>query len=336
MSSNGDRCLDCPRPAGQYRPRRDHASTFRSGGGRAGPTTGSHRAPEEGPPCTSESSSRRSVTESRQAGGVPGHLRAGRPGRGLGHPLRLARRDPLHPDPLGDLRIAAGRERDRRRARAASGSEPRSRSSRSIIRCASPRRSRPSIRSAKAASSSGSGGAASCARYDVYGVPYAESQARFRETLDILRQAWTGEPFTYDGTFHKIQNATVTPRPYQAPHPPLRMAATSEETFPIAGRLGLPIFVGLRTTEISDLQAQLVPYREAWRDAGHPGTPSVYLRIPVYASPDRAGREGGAAGERGGLLRSSDGAGSLCGRTRRRRSRRSPTVPGGADGGALV
>ncbi len=125
--------------------------------------------------------------------------------------------------------------------------------------------------------------------YDVYGVPYAESQARFRETLDILRQAWTGEPFSYDGTFHKIRNATVTPRPYQAPHPPLRMAATSEETFPIAGRLGLPIFVGLRTTEISDLQAQLVPYREAWRDAGHAGTPSVYLRIPVYASPTEQG-----------------------------------------------
>ena len=125
--------------------------------------------------------------------------------------------------------------------------------------------------------------------YDTYGVPYGESQARFREALEILRRAWTGEPFSYDGAFHKIQNATVTPRPYQVPHPPLRMAATSEETFPIAGRMGLPIFVGLRTTEISDLQAQLAPYREAWRDAGHPGDPSVYLRIPVYASTTEQG-----------------------------------------------
>jgi len=67
------------------------------------------------------------------------------------------------------------------------------------------------------------------------------------------------------------------------------MAATSDETFPAAGRLGLPIFVGLRSTEISDLQAQLGPYREAWRAAGHPGEPSVYLRIPVYASPTARG-----------------------------------------------
>jgi len=120
--------------------------------------------------------------------------------------------------------------------------------------------------------------------YDTYGVRYDESQARFREALDIVRRAWTGEPFSYEGEFYRIRDATVAPRPYQVPHPPIRMAATSDETFPAAGRLGLPIFVGLRSTEISDLQAQLGPYREAWRAAGHPGEPSVYLRIPVYAS----------------------------------------------------
>ena len=125
--------------------------------------------------------------------------------------------------------------------------------------------------------------------YDTYGVAYAESQARFREALDIVREAWKGEPFSYAGEFYRVENATVAPRPVQVPHPPIRMAATSDETFPAAGRLGLPIFIGLRSTEITDLQAQLVPYRRAWRDAGHPGDPSVYLRIPVYASPTAAG-----------------------------------------------
>ena len=113
--------------------------------------------------------------------------------------------------------------------------------------------------------------------YDVYGVPYGESQG------------WKGEPFSYDGEFYRVHNATVVPRPYQVPHPPIRMATTSDETFPLAGRLGLPIFVGLRATEIADLQAQLAPYRQAWREAGHPGEPSVYLRIPVYASTTERG-----------------------------------------------
>jgi alkanesulfonate monooxygenase SsuD/methylene tetrahydromethanopterin reductase-like flavin-dependent oxidoreductase (luciferase family) len=125
--------------------------------------------------------------------------------------------------------------------------------------------------------------------YDIYGIAYAESQARFREALEIIRTGWKGEPFSYEGEFYRIQNAIVTPRPFQDPHPPIRMATTSDETFPAAGRLGLPIFVGLRTTEIADLQEQLAPYREAWYQAGHPGTPSVYLRIPVYASPTERG-----------------------------------------------
>jgi alkanesulfonate monooxygenase SsuD/methylene tetrahydromethanopterin reductase-like flavin-dependent oxidoreductase (luciferase family) len=125
--------------------------------------------------------------------------------------------------------------------------------------------------------------------YDVYGVPYAESQARFREALDIIRESWKGEPFSYEGQFYRVQNATVVPRPYQMPHPPIRMATTSDETFPAAGRLGLPIFIGLRATEIPDLQAQLAPYRQAWREAGHPGEPSAYLRIPVYVSTTEEG-----------------------------------------------
>ena len=125
--------------------------------------------------------------------------------------------------------------------------------------------------------------------YDVYGIPYAESQARFREALDIIRLAWRGEPFSYEGEFYRVQGAVVVPKPVQQPHPPIRMATTSDETFPVAGRMGLPIFVGLRTTEIADLQQQLAPYRQAWREAGHPGEGSVYLRIPVYASPTEAG-----------------------------------------------
>jgi alkanesulfonate monooxygenase SsuD/methylene tetrahydromethanopterin reductase-like flavin-dependent oxidoreductase (luciferase family) len=125
--------------------------------------------------------------------------------------------------------------------------------------------------------------------YDVYGIPYAESQARFREALEIIRLAWKGEPFSYEGEFYRVQGAVVVPRPVQQPHPPIRMATTSDETFPAAGRMGLPIFVGLRTTEIADLQEQLTPYRQAWRQSGHPGEGSVYLRIPVYASPTEAG-----------------------------------------------
>src|SRR5256885_2140719 len=125
--------------------------------------------------------------------------------------------------------------------------------------------------------------------YDIYGIPYGESQARFREALEIIREAWKGEPFSYTGEYYRFQNATVAPRPYQVPHPPIRMAANTEETFPAVGQMGLSVFVGLRAAEIPDLQAHLAQYRQAWRRAGHPGDPSVYLRIPVYVSSTGAG-----------------------------------------------
>ncbi|HKB26219.1 MAG TPA: LLM class flavin-dependent oxidoreductase [Methylomirabilota bacterium] len=125
--------------------------------------------------------------------------------------------------------------------------------------------------------------------YDVFGVPYEESQARFQEALAIILEAWKGEPFSYRGEFYRFENATVAPRPYSLPHPPLRMAATTAETFPQVGRLGLPIFVGVRLMDTVELAPHVRAYRRAWREAGHPGEPSIHLRIPVYAGTTEAG-----------------------------------------------
>jgi alkanesulfonate monooxygenase SsuD/methylene tetrahydromethanopterin reductase-like flavin-dependent oxidoreductase (luciferase family) len=128
--------------------------------------------------------------------------------------------------------------------------------------------------------------------YDALGVSYAESQDRFFEALEIILQAWKGEPFTHEGKFYRFTDAAVAPRPYRQPHPPVRMAATTPETFPRVGRMGLPIFVGLRGMSIPELSQHLRGYRAAWREAGHAGQPDVCLRIPVYAAPtEQAAKE---------------------------------------------
>jgi len=120
--------------------------------------------------------------------------------------------------------------------------------------------------------------------YDVLGVPYAESQARFEEALRIILEAWKGEPFSHAGKFYRFERATVGPRPYQSPHPPIRMAANSPETFAIVARLGLQLFVGLRDLSIPELRQHVATYRNAWREANHPGRGDVCLRMPVYAA----------------------------------------------------
>jgi hypothetical protein len=70
------------------------------------------------------------------------------------------------------------------------------------------------------------------------------------------------------------------------------MAATTADTFPRVGRMGLPIFVGLRGMDIPELAGCLRAYRQAWREAGHPGEGDACLRIPIYAAPtENAARE---------------------------------------------
>ncbi len=118
--------------------------------------------------------------------------------------------------------------------------------------------------------------------YDVYGIPYAESQERFREALEIILEAWKGEPFSYKGQYWSFENATVAPRPYQLPHPPIRMAATTEETFPRVGEMGLPIFVGLRGMDISDPAP--APRWPTGAPGATPGTPATATSTCAFRS----------------------------------------------------
>ena len=66
--------------------------------------------------------------------------------------------------------------------------------------------------------------------YDSYDIPYAESRDRFEEFLQVMRLAFTQERFSYTGSTTRSAMCMI-PKPYQEPHPPLRAAATTRETF---------------------------------------------------------------------------------------------------------
>ena len=128
--------------------------------------------------------------------------------------------------------------------------------------------------------------------YRGYNVPYAESRDRFLETLAILRKAWTHERFSHEGKYFQFRDICLMPKPYQKPHPPIRIAATTDETYPLVGRLGMPIFLAVRTTPIAHLQKCIGSYHDAWRAAGHPGQGDVALIVPVYVADNpHAARE---------------------------------------------
>lgn len=123
--------------------------------------------------------------------------------------------------------------------------------------------------------------------YEGYNIPYSESRERFFEALEIILQAWTQESFTYHGRWHSFDNVRLSPRPYTRPHPVIRIAATTDESFPRLGQMGVPVFVGLRSNSTAQVAHQVDLYREAWQASGHPGKFDVSLRLQVYVADTR-------------------------------------------------
>jgi alkanesulfonate monooxygenase SsuD/methylene tetrahydromethanopterin reductase-like flavin-dependent oxidoreductase (luciferase family) len=123
--------------------------------------------------------------------------------------------------------------------------------------------------------------------YEGYDIPYAESRERFREFFDVMKLAWTQERFSYQGKYYTFKEVCLIPKPYQQPHPPLRYASTTRDSFTAMGQLGLPIFAGLGGAAVPELARAIATYREAWREAGHPGDGDVMLRVGIYVGEDK-------------------------------------------------
>jgi len=75
------------------------------------------------------------------------------------------------------------------------------------------------------------------------------------------------------------------PRPVQTPHPPVRIAANSPDTFPFAGRRKLPIFATPLINPPDKLKEGLAVYRDTL-PAGTTG--DTALAFPVHVAASRA------------------------------------------------
>src|SRR5207249_2796154 len=122
-----------------------------------------------------------------------------------------------------------------------------------------------------------------------FGVPVSENRARFDEALEIIRRAWTQERFSFRGRFYQVEDVAVVPRPLQRPHPPIRVAVHTAESFAHIGDLGLSIYSGTTTTPLPQLREYMALYREHLAAAGHAWRPDqMALMLPVHVGPTSA------------------------------------------------
>ena len=123
------------------------------------------------------------------------------------------------------------------------------------------------------------------AHYAGYDIPQEESRDRFDEALDFIVKAWTEKQFSFEGKFFRAHDLTVVPKPVQSPHPPVRIAANSPDTFPIAAKRRLPIFATPLINPPDKLKEGLAVYNDALSpDAGA----DVALAFPVHVTTSRA------------------------------------------------
>ena len=118
--------------------------------------------------------------------------------------------------------------------------------------------------------------------YAGYDIPQEESRERFDEALDFIIGAWTNERFSYAGKHYRAKDLTVIPQPVQKPHPPVRIAANSPDTFPFAARRGFPIFATPLINPPDKLKEGLAVYR------GTLPAGNTALAFPVHVTTSRA------------------------------------------------
>ena len=128
--------------------------------------------------------------------------------------------------------------------------------------------------------------------YQTFRSDREDSRARVEEGIALIRQSWGGEPFDFAGRFHSAERLHVRPRPMQRPHPPLFVAANSEDSVVSAARLGLPTLSSF-FVPIEALQHRHRLYRDLSRAAGRSEAELDALEAQawgmrvVHVAPDR-------------------------------------------------
>jgi alkanesulfonate monooxygenase SsuD/methylene tetrahydromethanopterin reductase-like flavin-dependent oxidoreductase (luciferase family) len=105
--------------------------------------------------------------------------------------------------------------------------------------------------------------------FDAFKVPRGQRVRRFEQCLEIVRRLWTEERVTVDTDVCTLAGVTLTARPVQRPHPPIWIAANSDNAVRRAARLGDTWFINPHATTAT-IKRQMTIYRAALAEAGKP------------------------------------------------------------------
>ena len=100
-----------------------------------------------------------------------------------------------------------------------------------------------------------------------FGVDPADSRAQWRDAMEMIPKMWMNETFATKGSYFDLPERNILPKPHQKPHPPLWMAATTPESFPLAGELGLGALGLTILVPLEEVAERVQSYRKAIKNA---------------------------------------------------------------------
>jgi len=125
--------------------------------------------------------------------------------------------------------------------------------------------------------------------YRQLGIPYDAPKIRvdrMEEALGLIKRLWTEESVTHEGTYYRVRDAVVLPKPTQHPHPPvmiggggprmLRIAAREAQIVAIAPTLGANGRPKLETGTLGSVAQRIATLRRA------PRFPELELNVIVF------------------------------------------------------
>ena len=120
-----------------------------------------------------------------------------------------------------------------------------------------------------------------------FGISPDESIARYREGLEQIERLLTEENVSAQGQFHSFPPTTSLPRPTQQPRPKFFVASiASPDSFAFAGTKGYSVMaIPLTGAKMKEL---IAVYRQAWKEAGHPGQGEVLVAYHMVCHEDGA------------------------------------------------
>ncbi len=97
--------------------------------------------------------------------------------------------------------------------------------------------------------------------FDGFQLPRAARLGRTLETIEILKRAWSGERFSFEGKHFRFRDVRVLPRPTSRPHPQLLWGGMAPRAIERGAELDLSFACNLG-------QREAALYREALRRRG--------------------------------------------------------------------